>query len=369
MPQRALSFPFWVMLCLLCCLPASVGRSADEVTLEEPDTDIRVRQVSTEVRTSGKVFTNAGGGKTSEHPLSATALFRYRERRLPPGGRDFQSLRVLREFDLAKMQTQVSGHDSGAELPATQRLVVVQGERSGLQCYSPGQAMSRESVDLLELPGDPLILTALLPRTTVAPGAQWTGIGRISTGLGCPHLETDPDFLGLMVAFQTQSGVRVDFLTINDPTSPTDVHPQFVKLLDATADAAGAEPAFGSGAGQLDLANLAASNLRLIKSLIESLGPVLGLKVATHVAKQTSRTALSSTAYQTYWTGIAEVGGVQLLQALLVGGIEFLALAVGEGHGFADRHLVGRQSSVLPAVEDPGEDPCWPSFFVDVRHF
>src|SRR5690242_14352923 len=31
------------------------------------------------------------------------------------------------------------------------------------------------------------------------PGAQWTGIGRISTGLGCPHLETDPDFLGLMV--------------------------------------------------------------------------------------------------------------------------------------------------------------------------
>lgn len=173
MPQRALSFPFWAMLCVLCCLPASVGRSADEVTLEEPDTDTRVRQVSTEVRTSGKVFTNAGSGKTSEHPLSATALFRYRERRLPPGGRDFQSLRVLREFDLAKMQTQVAGHDSGAELPATQRLVVVRGERSGLQCYSPGQAMSRESVDLLELPGDPLILTALLPRTAVVPGAQW----------------------------------------------------------------------------------------------------------------------------------------------------------------------------------------------------
>jgi hypothetical protein len=26
------------------------------------------------------------------------------------------------------------------------------------------------------------------------------GIGRVSTGLGCPHLETDPDFLGLMLA-------------------------------------------------------------------------------------------------------------------------------------------------------------------------
>jgi len=142
------------------------------------------------------------------------------------------------------------------------------------------------------------------------PGAQYTGIGRISTGLGCPHLETDPDFLGLMVAFHTRGGQRVDFLTINDPTSPTDTHPQFVKLLDATADAAGAEPPFGSGAGQLDLANIAASNVRLIRSLVASLGPLQGVQTAGHVARQTARTALSSTAYQTYWTGIVDVGGV-----------------------------------------------------------
>lgn len=141
------------------------------------------------------------------------------------------------------------------------------------------------------------------------PGGQYTGIGRVSTGLGCPHLETDPDFLGLMVAFHTRGGQRVDFLTINDPTSPTDTHPQFVKLLDATADAAGAEAPFGGGLGQLGLANLAASNLRLIRSLIASLGPLLGAKIATHVGKQTARTAISSTGYQTYWTGIVEVGG------------------------------------------------------------
>jgi hypothetical protein len=141
------------------------------------------------------------------------------------------------------------------------------------------------------------------------PGAQHTGIGRISTGLGCPHLETDPDFLGLMVAFQTSGGRRVDFLTINDPTSPTDTHPQFIKLLDATADAAGAEPLFGSGLGALDLADLAASNLQLARSLKASLGPVTGVKVVAHVGKQTFTTAISSTAYQTYWTGIVEVGG------------------------------------------------------------
>lgn len=141
------------------------------------------------------------------------------------------------------------------------------------------------------------------------PGAQYTGIGRISTGLGCPHLETDPDFLGLMVAFNTRRGARVDFLTINDPTSPTDTHPQFVKLLDATADAAGARPFFGSGLGKLDLFDLAATSTRLSLSLLRSLGLFTGSRIALHVSKQTFRTAKSSTAYQAYWTGIAEVGG------------------------------------------------------------
>lgn len=158
---------------ILLALLTRSSRAADEVTIDEPATDVRVRQVATDVRTSGKIYTNAGNGKTSEHPLTAQAGFRYRERRLPPAGRDFQSLRALREFDQATMQTQVAGHQSGAELPTQQRLVVVQGQRTGLQCYAPGQRMSREAVDLLELPGDPLILAALLPRTPVTPGAQW----------------------------------------------------------------------------------------------------------------------------------------------------------------------------------------------------
>jgi hypothetical protein len=141
------------------------------------------------------------------------------------------------------------------------------------------------------------------------PGAPYTGVGRMSTGLGCPHLETDPDFLGLMVAFHTQRGERVDFLTINDPTSPTDTHPQFVKLLDATADAAGVQAPVFSGRGELDLPDLLASNARLVHSLTRSAGLVEGGRIALHITRQTARTAASSTAYQTYWSGIVEVGG------------------------------------------------------------
>ncbi len=142
------------------------------------------------------------------------------------------------------------------------------------------------------------------------PGAVHIGIGRVSTGLGCPHLETDPDFLGLMLAFQTKGGQRVDFLGINDPGSPTDTHQEFMKLLDATAEGAGAEPPFGSGAGELDIPNLLASNLRVASSLIDSLGFIRGFGTAGHVLRQTWRTARSSTAYQRYWTGVVETGGI-----------------------------------------------------------
>jgi len=122
------------------------------------------------------------------------------------------------------------------------------------------------------------------------------GIGRISTGLGCPHAETDPDFLGLMVAFMTAAGRRIDFITINDPTSPTDTPEEFLALLQATADAAGT-------------ANMFAQQTKLLVSLAKHAGlkaPAIGI----HVTGQTARTVRSSSAYQQYWTGIVRARDV-----------------------------------------------------------
>jgi hypothetical protein len=121
-------------------------------------------------------------------------------------------------------------------------------------------------------------------------GPHFVGIGRMSTGLGCPHAETDPDFLGLMVAFQAKSGRRIDFVTINDPTSPTDTPEEFVALLQATADAAGTT-------------GLLANQARLLLSLGRHAG-IRAATIASHVMAQTHRTVRSSSAYQQYWTGI-----------------------------------------------------------------
>ena len=50
---------------------------------------------------------------------------------------------------------------------------------------------------------------------------------------------------------------------------------------------------------------------------------------------------------------VAEIGGVERLQALLVGGVELAARAVGEGMALAGRDVLRRQAAVLPAVDQP----------------
>jgi len=162
--------------CALLLFSLVVGtpcRAGEMLTLDEPATDARVKLVSTEVHTSGKVYTALGGGKTASHELDAAAAFRYRERRLPPGGRDARALRALRELELASLVTRVADHETRVELPSGLQLIVVHGERVGFQSFCPDSPMTRETVDLLDLPGDPLALTALLPRSAVEPGAEW----------------------------------------------------------------------------------------------------------------------------------------------------------------------------------------------------
>jgi hypothetical protein len=141
------------------------------------------------------------------------------------------------------------------------------------------------------------------------PSAHYSGLGRISTGLGTPHVETNPDFLGIMVAFQTQDGHRVDFLGINNPTAPTDDHRKFMSVLRATAESAGANVPFIGKLGAHDLVNLGAQQTEFGLALAHRMGVIKAGNTLLHLTKQTLPTALSSTAYQRYWTGIVEVGG------------------------------------------------------------
>ncbi len=127
------------------------------------------------------------------------------------------------------------------------------------------------------------------------PGTEHVGVGRLSTGQGGPHHEAEPDFLGLMLAFQTRDGRRVDFISINSPTAPADDHHAFMEIIKASGDAAGAR-------------NLFTEQSEFGRSLLKRRGVIEGAKTLAHIGGQTTPTTFSSTAYQTYWTGANGVG-------------------------------------------------------------
>ena len=131
------------------------------------------------------------------------------------------------------------------------------------------------------------------------PGIEHIGVGRVSTSLGTPHVETDRDFLGLRVSFLTAAGQPVDFLAVNSPALPVDDRRDGMHFLRGTADAAGASPIVPSP--------LAVGQALMRASLIKHMGFAKAEKTLGHIAQQSARTARSSTAYQSSWTGVVEV--------------------------------------------------------------
>ncbi len=141
------------------------------------------------------------------------------------------------------------------------------------------------------------------------PGAEHVGVGRVSTGLGTPHVEPGLDFLGLMLAFQTRGGHRVDFLAINDPSAPTRDHREFVDVLHATGDAADAGIPLIGALGERDLIDTAAEQTEFFLTLRKRMGLKRALETVGHLLGQAQRTFHSDTAVQAYWTGILEASG------------------------------------------------------------
>ncbi len=151
----------------------SVCSAAEAYSLEEPVTDVRVRNVSMQVTIGGKVVTSAGGGKTVSHDLNTTAAYRFREKRLSGAGRDAEAYRCLREYDQASARTKISDQVSTLTLPARLRVIVAHGKRSGMLRYNPTSLLSRDDLDLIDVPGDPLAILALLPTRQVEVDEEW----------------------------------------------------------------------------------------------------------------------------------------------------------------------------------------------------
>lgn len=159
---------------LLCGGMVASPVAGQTYQIHEANEGARCFSVSTEIKTQGKVRTVAAPGKTQDLPLQSTAAFAFRERRLGPAGRDARALRAVRDFTAARVTAKVGDHPSDIALPNDVRLIVASGRREGMINYCPRALLTRDQVDLLEMPGDPLLLQALLPTHEVELNKSWT---------------------------------------------------------------------------------------------------------------------------------------------------------------------------------------------------
>ncbi len=153
-----------------------VGTSAlsAAVRLSEEPQDSRVFVIQTEARMQGELISSAGKGKTTRLPINFTANFLFRERKLPPAGRDALALRAAREFETARMQGDVDGVTSETTLSDPSRVIIASGTREGVESYSATTLLTRNEVDLINIPCDPLAVRAILPDEPVNVGQEWT---------------------------------------------------------------------------------------------------------------------------------------------------------------------------------------------------
>ena len=133
------------------------------------------------------------------------------------------------------------------------------------------------------------------------PGTEHFGVGRVSTSMNTPHVETIPDFLGLRASFVTAAGRQVDFIAVSSPMLPFDDRQDVMRFLRATADAAGPSPIVPSP--------LAAGQVLMRESLNKSMGFAKAERTLALIAQQSERAASAGTAYQSYWTGVVEING------------------------------------------------------------
>ena len=143
------------------------------ITLTESDDPARIISNRISFAADGTLKAPDLGDKAIALPLKVSAQANYFARRLPSAGRDERAYRNLRSYDHTSVTITVGDRKTQTTLPKVMNKIVAEGRREGLLYYSPEYVMSRNHLDLLSVPGDPLAILPLLPKTSVELNQEW----------------------------------------------------------------------------------------------------------------------------------------------------------------------------------------------------
>ncbi len=154
-------------------LTASPSALAEDILLQ-PVIDQKATRVRYSLHVEG-ILTAASPSGSKDFTIKSDATFDFRQRQFASDSSGPFALRAVREFLMAQSDTTVGGEKSTpVVLPQQSKIIQVFGQDNSLVQLSPDVRMTRQQVDLLEFPCDPLAVQGLMPaRALQSTSEKW----------------------------------------------------------------------------------------------------------------------------------------------------------------------------------------------------
>ncbi len=165
------------VLCHPNCRPVLARPASTDESIElqpaAPDSSTATH-VKYQLTISGTLRTPAKDGEVP-WDLVSTARFDFDQKRYASDKTGSRSLRAARRFQTAEATSTIGkDHKNQVSLPEQSRLIYLYGAEPALIQLSPDVRLTREQVDLLQFPCDPLAAMGLLPsRKLTDKGEKW----------------------------------------------------------------------------------------------------------------------------------------------------------------------------------------------------
>jgi hypothetical protein len=153
-------------------LAATLGASTsakDTYDLRDNMDSADLTKVRASVEVNGTLNTRADG-QDQQHSLAVSALMEYAENRLP-ATRDGRA--ALRLDDKAEATIRIDQGTHQPQLAAGRRLMAVHVSADKARVFCPIAPLTRDELDLIDIPGNSAVLPLLLPGKSVEMGADW----------------------------------------------------------------------------------------------------------------------------------------------------------------------------------------------------
>lgn len=105
--------------------------------------------------------------------MSVVGSMVYDEKRLPATGQEPGEVRSVRNYRRCDAVIKIDKGGARPRLRDDRRLVSVAGSTGRTTMFSPTNPLSREELDLIEIPASSLLVEQLLPDRPVSPGDEW----------------------------------------------------------------------------------------------------------------------------------------------------------------------------------------------------